>query len=173
MYFVGKEFAPDEGGYKTLPNAIKAAGKRNAKVFDASGTVVWPAEMQQQPAEAHEEPEPEEIEPVVEELEEEKELDESQPEAAEEKEEKPLEKLVASARQGKSGIIGTVRVIRAGLLAVRNAPSWEDGHKNGIVKTGYTTEVDECRTVDDEKLYHAVAGFWISGKKEDTVFTTE
>lgn len=164
MYFVGKEFAPDEGGYKTLPNAIKAAGKRNAKVFDASGTVVWPTE-------AHEEPEPEKIEAAAEEVEEEKEPDESQPEAAEE--EKPVEKLGASASLEKSGVIGTVRVIRAGLLAVRNAPSWKDGHKNGIVKTGYTTEVDECRMVDDEKLYHAVAGFWISGKKEDTVFTAE
>lgn len=173
MYFVGEEFAPDEGGYKTLPNAIKAAGKRKAKVFDASGAVVWPAEIQLQPDETHEEPEPEENEAAAEDLEEEREPDESQSEAAEGEKEKPVEKLVVSASLGKSGIIGTVRVIRAGLLAVRNAPSWEDGHKNGIVKTGYTTEVDESRTVDGEKIYHAVAGFWISGKKEDTVFTAE
>nr|DAH09681.1 MAG TPA: hypothetical protein [Caudoviricetes sp.] len=170
MYFVGEEFAPDEGGYKTLPNAIKAAGKRKAKVFDTSGAVVWPAEIQLQP---DEEPEPEENEAAAEELEEEKEPDESRPEAAEGEKEKPVEKLVVSASLGKPGVIGTVRVIRAGLLAVRNAPSWEDGHKNGIVKTGYTTEVDESRTVDGEKIYHAVAGFWISGKKEDTIFTAE
>lgn len=42
MYFVGNEFKPDEGGYKTLAQAKKQAEKKNMKVFDTDGAVVWP-----------------------------------------------------------------------------------------------------------------------------------
>lgn len=42
MFFVGNEFNPDNGGYKTLAQAQKQAEKKKMKVFDTDGAVVWP-----------------------------------------------------------------------------------------------------------------------------------
>lgn len=155
MYFVGNEFDPDAGSYKALQNAIKAAGKRNMKVFDMDGTIIWPKVAEQLPEEdAIERPEqlPEE-------------------DAVERPEQLPEESTVE--RPEVAHIIGRVEVVRQGLLAVRNAPSWEEGHKNGVVKTGHTVDVTECKVVDGKKLYHTVDGYWISGENEDTKLLEE
>lgn len=163
MYFVGSEFDPDAGSYKALQNAIKAAGKRNMKVFDADGTIVWPKVAEQLPEEdAVEQPEPEPEESTVE-----------QPETEENITEQQEQKKNTVERPEVAHIIGRVEVVRQGLLAVRNAPSWEEGHKNGIVKTGHTVDVTECKVVDGKKLYHTVDGYWISGESENTKLLEE
>ena len=73
----------------------------------------------------------------------------------------------------EKGAIGTIKVVREGMIALRNAPKWESGHKCGVAKTGY-----EARTVGRFEtpggtLFKLESGYYISGREGDTVFTPD
>lgn len=80
-----------------------------------------------------------------------------------------VEKVMEAA--AAAFIIGTVEVVYKGMIALRNAPKWSDGHKCGIAKTGYKSEVVEKAIVNGSPLYKLVNGKWISGKPEHVKFT--
>lgn len=71
------------------------------------------------------------------------------------------------------GAIGTVVVVRDGLVALRNAPKWEDGHKCGIAKTGYTAQAVGRFETPNGALYKLDTGKYISARPEDTKLITE
>lgn len=191
MYFVGNEFNADNGGYKTLAQAKKQAEKKNMKVFDTDGAVVWPEEAAEEAEAAEEENAENEAENEATEAKEEGvkvELTDDVPEGALEENQdgstnvyneagekvgtlsaEEMEKLREEA--GRAFIIGTVEVIYKGMIALRNAASWNDGHKCGIAKTGYTAEVVQKEIVNGSPLYMMVNGKWISGKPEHVKFT--
>lgn len=84
------------------------------------------------------------------------------------------EKLQAAAgRLYERGTIGTVVVVRDGLVALRNAPKWEDGHKCGIAKTGYTAQAVGRFETPNGALYKLDTGKYISARPEDTKLITE
>lgn len=208
MYFVGNEFNQDNGGYKTLAQAKKQAEKKNMKVFDTDGAVVWPEAAEQATEEATAATETAEtVAGVNNAAEEEKaenganneataasndgvkvELTDDVPEGALEDnpdgstnvyneagekvgtmDKESVEKVMEAA--AAAFIIGTVEVVYKGMIAVRNAPKWGDGHKCGIVKTGYKADVVEKAIVNGSPLYKLVNGKWISGKPEHVKFT--
>lgn len=49
MYYVGTSFEPANGGYKTIQNAVKAANKISANVYNEKGEKVHPVEEQPKP----------------------------------------------------------------------------------------------------------------------------
>ena len=189
MYYVGTSFNPADGGYKTIQNAKKAADKINANVYDESGVVVYP---EQEPAademtvtqpEAAATPAPEPETDLT---------DDVPPGALEENPDggvtaydetgakvgtvsgEELEKLrEAAGEQFTEPAAGTVTVVRDGMIAIRNAASWEDGHKCGIAKTGYTARVTEHINIKGGALYKMESGKYISGRPEDTKFTPD
>ena len=199
MYFIGNEFNTENGGFKTLAQAKKKAEKNNMKVFDTDGAVVWPEEAAQEAEAAaetvnnaaEEENSENEAENEATEGKEEGvkvELTDDVPEGALEENQdgstnvyneagekvgtisaEEMEKLREEA--GTAFIIGTVEVIYRGMIALRNAASWSDGHKCGIAKTGYTAEVVQKEVVNGSPLYMLVNGKWISGKPEHVKFT--
>lgn len=71
------------------------------------------------------------------------------------------------------GAIGTVVVVRDGLVALRNTPKWEDGHKCGIAKTGYTAQAVGRFETPNGALYKLDTGKYISARPEDTKLITE
>lgn len=85
-----------------------------------------------------------------------------------------LEKMQeAAGALFEKGVIGTIKVVRSGMIALRNAPKWEPGHKCGVAKTGY-----EARTVGRFEtaggtFYKLENGCYISGREGDTVFTPD
>lgn len=85
-----------------------------------------------------------------------------------------LEKMQeAAGALFEKGVIGTIKVVREGMIALRNAPKWESGHKCGVAKTGY-----EARTVGRFEtpggtLFKLESGYYISGREGDTVFTPD
>lgn len=85
-----------------------------------------------------------------------------------------VEKLQAAAGElYERGAIGTVVVVRDGLVALRNAPKWEDGHKCGIAKTGYTARAVGRFETPNGALYKLDTGKYISARPEDTKLITE
>lgn len=72
-----------------------------------------------------------------------------------------------------AGAAGTVKVIRAGMLALRNAPKWDAGHKCGIVKTGYEARAVGRFETPDGAFYKLESGRYISAREGDTVFTPD
>lgn len=204
MYYVGKEFSPDNGGYKTLPNAKKAADKIGGNVYDDNGVIVYleQHETAETPAEA--------AEAAVEQPKEEKTEENTAAEENAENEEQEgagleltddvpdgaldtnpdgsvntynangervgtisaeeLAKLQENAGKCIEEVRGTVTVVRDGLLAIRNAASWEDGHKCGICKTGYTVDVVLRLDIKGGVMYQTADGRYISGRDGDTVF---
>lgn len=80
-----------------------------------------------------------------------------------------VEKAMEAA--GEAFVIGTVEVIYKGMIALRNAPKWSEGHKCGIAKTGYKADVVRKEIVNGKPLYLMVNGKWISGKPEHVKFT--
>lgn len=72
-----------------------------------------------------------------------------------------------------AGAVGTVKVIRAGMLALRNAPKWDAGHKCGIVKTGYEARAVGRFETPDGAFYKLESGRYISAREGDTVFTPD
>lgn len=176
MYFVGKEFKPEGGGYKTLLQATKQAEKKGLKVFDESGAQVYPE------SETVEEPQ-EEVETVIA-----VEVTDEVPDGA--LEENPdgsvntynadgekigtvskeeMERLRAAAGElYERGAIGTVVVVRDGLVALRNAPKWGAGHKCGVAKTGYTAKAIGRIETPNGALYKLDTGKYISARPEDT-----
>lgn len=203
MYYVGTEFTPDNGGYKTLPNAQKQAKKKGLNVYDESGAQVWPELAAGEPGTGQEAPEKEAAGEIT--AEEEKAAETAntgagegkEPAAAETAEDAPQEATGAPgadagqqaegeenflkvccelARMATAGdvkeekVSGTVRVIRPGMIAIRNAPRWEAGHKCGIAKTGYTARATGRYALPDGTLYKLETGRYISGRPEDTEF---
>lgn len=73
----------------------------------------------------------------------------------------------------EAGAVGTVKVIRAGMLALRNAPKWDAGHKCGIVKTGYEARAVGRFETPDGTFYKLESGRYISAREGDTVFTPD
>lgn len=85
-----------------------------------------------------------------------------------------MEQLQAAAGElYERGAIGTVVVVRDGLVALRNAPKWEDGHKCGIAKTGYTAQAVGRFETPNGALYKLDTGKYISARPEDTKLITE
>ena len=191
MYYVGTSFNPADRGYKTIQNAKKAADKISANVYDENGVKVYPAEESAKPTaeelaaaiNAPEEEKPEEIKV---------ELTDDVPDGALEENEDgsvntynadgkqvgtisagELEKLQEAAGEKFTSVTGTVTVIRPGMIAIRNAASWEDGHKCGIAKTGHTARVVERLDIKGGTLYKMENGRYISGRAEDTEFTPD
>ena len=191
MYYVGTSFNPADRGYKTIQNAKKAADKISANVYDENGVKVYPAEEPAKPTaeelaaaiNAPEEEKPEEIKV---------ELTDDVPDGALEENEDgsgntynadgkqvgtisagELEKLQEAAGEKFTSVTGTVTVIRPGMIAIRNAASWEDGHKCGIAKTGHTARVVERLDIKGGTLYKMENGRYISGRAEDTEFTPD
>lgn len=176
MYFVGNEFEPENGGYKTIVQAKKQAEKKNLKVFDETGAQVYPEITQEQP-------ESENAEAVMA-----IEATDEVPDGA--LEENPdgsvntynadgekigtvskeeMERLRAAAGElYERGAIGTVVVVRDGLVALRNAPKWGAGHKCGIAKTGYTAKAIGRIETPNGALYKLDTGKYISARPEDT-----
>lgn len=176
MYFVGKEFEPENGGYKTLLQATKQAEKKGLKVFDESGAQVY------QESETAVEPQ-EEVEAVIA-----VEATDEVPDGA--LEENPdgsvntynadgekigtvskeeMERLRAAAGElYERGAIGTVVVVRDGLLALRSNPNWGSGYKCGIVKTGYTARAVGRMKAPEGDFYKLESGKYISARPEDT-----
>lgn len=206
MYFVGNTFDPDDGGYKTITQATKQAEKKKMKVFDETGTQVYPEQAAREAGAAQEQPKSEQTEKST--PEEEKAVEKAQEsaetvaviEATDEVpdgalEENPdgsvntynadgektgtaskeeTEKLRAAAgKLYERGAIGTVVVVRDGLVALRNAPKWEDGHKCGIAKTGYTAQAVGRFETPNGALYKLDTGKYISARPEDTKLITE
>lgn len=176
MYFVGKEFEPENGGYKTLLQATKQAEKKGLKVFDESGAQVYPE------SETAVEPQ-EEVEAVIAVEATDEVLDgalEENPDGSVNtynadgekigtvsKEE--MERLRAAAGElYERGAIGTVVVVRDGLVALRNAPKWGAGHKCGVAKTGYTAKAIGRIETPNGALYKLDTGKYISARPEDT-----
>ena len=191
MYYVGTSFNPADRGYKTIQNAKKAADKISANVYDENGVKVYPAEEPAKPTaeelaaaiNAPEEEKPEEIKV---------ELTDDVPDGALEENEDgsvntynadgkqvgtisagELEKLQEAAGEKFTSVTGTAPVIRPGMIAIRNAASWEDGHKCGIAKTGHTARVVERLDIKGGTLYKMENGRYISGRAEDTEFTPD
>lgn len=191
MYYVGTSFNPADGGYKTIQNAKKAADKIGANVYDENGVKVYPVEEPEKPTaeelaaaiNAPEEEKPEEIKV---------ELTDDVPEGA--LEENPdgsvntynaegqqvgtitkeeLEKLQEAAGEKFTSVNGTITVVREGMIAIRNAASWEDGHKCGIAKTGHKARVTMRLDIAGGTLYKMENGRYISGRPEDTEFTPD
>lgn len=211
MYYVGKEFSPNDGGYKTLPNAKKAADKIGGNVYDDNGVIVYPEqhEAAETPVEAAtatvEQPKEEKAEENTAagenaENEAQKNADgqgvkatltltddvpdgalDTNPDgsvntynangeqigtiSAEE-----FKRAEAAAAELITEVHGSVTVVRDGLLAIRNAASWEDGHKCGICKTGYTVDVVLRFDIKGGVMYQTADGRFISGRDGDTVF---
>lgn len=72
-----------------------------------------------------------------------------------------------------AGAVGTVTVVREGMLALRNAPKWDEGHKCGIAKTGYTARAIGRFKTPDGDFYKLETGKYISAREGDTIFTPE
>lgn len=204
MYYVGKEFSPDNGGYKTLPNAKKAADKIEGNVYDDNGVIVYPEqpEAAETPAEAAatavEQPKEEKTEEntAAEENAENEEQEGVELELTDDVPDGALDtnpdgsvntynangeqtgtisaeefkRAEAAAAELITEVHGSVTVVRDGLLAIRNAASWEDGHKCGICKTGYTVDVVLRFDIKGGVMYQTADGRFISGRDGDTVF---
>ncbi len=204
MYYVGKEFSPNDGGYKTLPNAKKAADKIGGNVYDDNGVIVYPEqpETAETPAEAAaatvEQPEKKKAEEntAAEENAENEEQEGAELELTDDVPDGALDtnpdgsvntynangeqtgtisaeefkRAEAAAAELITEVHGSVTVVRDGLLAIRNAASWEDGHKCGICKTGYTVDVVLRFDIKGGVMYQTADGRFISGRDGDTVF---
>lgn len=209
MYFVGKEFDKDNGGYKTIQQAKKQAEKKGMKVFDEDGAQVFPevaaasAELPQnapEKAEAGENTtEPENAAETAQDASKEAgevtgvEITDEVPDGALEENEDgsvntynaagkkigtvsaaEIEKLQRQAGAiFDAGAVGTVTVVREGMIALRNAPKWDAGHKCGIAKTGYTARTVGRFETPDGALYKLENGRFISAREGDTVFTPD
>lgn len=85
-----------------------------------------------------------------------------------------LDKLQRQAGEiFEAGAVGTVTVVREGMLALRNAPKWDAGHKCGIAKTGYTARAIGRFKTPDGDFYKLETGKYISAREGDTIFTPE
>jgi hypothetical protein len=178
MYYVGTSFNPANGGYKTIQNAKKAADKINANVYDESGVVVYPTiAADSSPTETMAQNGAEMPDNISEgNFANEAESDDSG--AHSEKESYSDSPDADALREATGGQLvepaaGTVTVTRDGMIAIRNAASWEDGHKCGIAKTGYTARVTERINAKGGTLYKTESDKYISGKPEDTKFTPD
>lgn len=172
MYYVGTSFNPANGGYKTIQNAKKAADKINANVYDESGVIVYPIAAEEMAQNAAEMPY------NISEGNFANEAESNDNGAHSEKESYSDSTDADTLRKAAGGQLaepaaGTVTVTRDGMIAIRNAASWEDGHKCGIAKTGYTARVTERINAKGGTLYKMESGKYISGKPEDTKFTPD
>lgn len=187
MYYVGTSFNPADGGYKTIQNAQKAADKIGANVYDESGVIVYPIAAEEMAQNAAEMPYNISEGNFTNEAEsndsgahsEKESYSDSTDAGAHDKadslttgatNDKPREVV---GEQPAEPAAGTVTVVRDGMIAIRNAASWEDGHKCGIAKTGYTVRVTERINAKGGTLYKMESGKYISGKPEDTKFTPD
>lgn len=75
--------------------------------------------------------------------------------------------------QRQAGAVGTVEVVRAGMIALRNAPKWEPRHKCGVAKTGYKARAVGRFETPDGAFYKLETGRYISAREGDTVFTPD
>ena len=199
MFFVGNEFDKDNGGYKTIAQAKKQAEKKKMKVFDENGVQVYPEEGEtnaQEPQEATEtskagENTPEEenatetarSEPDGAEKEPEESKAEEMTEEMPEEKQQEAKKTASAAKIAKlrqqtgatfdASAVGTIKVVRAGMIAIRNAPKKDTGHKCGIAKTGYTARTVGRFDTPDGAFYELENGRYISADKEDTEFTPD
>lgn len=85
-----------------------------------------------------------------------------------------MEKLrEAAGKIWQQEVAGTVEVVRDGMIAMRNAPKWEAGHKCGIAKKGYKARAIGKIKTPDGAFYKLENGKYISGREGDTVFTPD
>lgn len=73
----------------------------------------------------------------------------------------------------EKGVIGTIKVVCSGMIALRNAPKWEPGHKCGVAKTGYEERTVGRFETAGGTFYKLESGYYISGREGDTVFTPD
>lgn len=187
MYYVGETLDKDNGGYKTIQQAKKQAAKKGLKVFDEDGTQVYPEapDLTQEDAkqEQAEENTTEETKAATEAHSDAQEETNGSGQTQEEHSEPEKTGAVSAAEidklQHKAGAVfdaaaaGTVTVVRDGMIALRNAPKWEAGHKCGVAKTGYTARTVGRFDTPDGSFYKLETGRYISAKEGDTEFKAD
>lgn len=175
MYFVGDKFEPQDGGYKTILQAKKQAEKKNMKVYNEEGVQVYPEAEKTEVTGIEVTDETPENTPQ--EAENEKSGVNVYNEAGEvvaAMTEEEAEQLEAEAAElHERGAIGTVIVVRDGLLALRNKPNWGSGYKCGIAKTGYTARAIGRVKAPEGDFYKLENGRYISARPEDTKLVEE